>query len=495
MSEQSREGLSGADSDRVPRKDAGPADQTALHERLAAHGQEHVLRFWDALDAASRAQLARQLEAIDLTLLDQLVRGKDQTVDFAELAARAQSPPAIRADGTGADWSVAEARDRGEEVLRGGEVAVLIVAGGQGTRLGFDQPKGMFPVGPLSERTLFEIFADRLKAIARRYGRTVPLYLMTSPATHDETIAYLEAHNYLGLHRDDVQVFCQGTMPAVDRESGKLLLAERDSLALSPDGHGGTVAALARSGALEGMRQRGVRQLFYAQVDNPLVPLADPELIGHHLMAGSEMTTQVVRKRFPMEKVGNVVLVDDRVQIIEYSDLPESAAEMTDEAGNLKLWAGNIAVHVFEVEFLARSADDPQRLPFHRASKKVPYVDARGKRVEPEEPNAIKFERFIFDLLPSAAHAFVVEGIPAEVFAPVKNADGAPTDTPAAASQAIVDLHRGWLEAAGVQVADAVRVEINPQVAMDAVEVAAAVADGRLPAKGTTIEFDYYFSV
>lgn len=469
--------------------------RAALHARLAAYGQEHVLRFWDELDEAGRAQLAGQLDEIDLRLLDRLVRGEDEAVDFAELAARAQSPPSVRADGTGAAWSVAEARARGEEVLRAGQVAVLIVAGGQGTRLGFDQPKGMFPVGPLSERTLFEFFADRLKAIARRYGRTVPLYLMTSPATHDETIAYLEANHYLGLNRDDVQVFCQGTMPAVDRESGKLLLAERDSLALSPDGHGGTVAALQRNGALDDMRRRGVRQLFYAQVDNPLVQLADPELIGHHLMAGSEMTTQVVRKRSPMEKVGNVVLVDDRVQIIEYSDLPEQAAEMTDDAGNLKLWAGNIAVHVFEVDFLVRSADDPERLPFHRALKKVPCLGANGERVEPEEPNAIKFERFIFDLLPSAAHAFVVEGIPAEVFAPVKNADGAPTDTPAAASRAIVDLHRGWLEAAGVRVADGVRVEINPQIAMDAGEVAAAVAEGRLPAKGSNIASDQYFSL
>ncbi|WP_164100730.1 UTP--glucose-1-phosphate uridylyltransferase [Candidatus Laterigemmans baculatus] len=489
MSEQSSESPSGVDAD-----PAGLAERFAgLAERLAAHGQQHVLRFWDQLDAAGRDSLARQLAEVDLELLDQLVRGEDQSVDFGVLAARAEAPPSVRADGTGAEWSVAEARARGEESLRRGEVAVLIVAGGQGTRLGFDQPKGMFPVGPLSGRTLFQFFADRLKAVARRYGRTVPLYLMTSPATHEETLAYLQANDYLGLGRDDVHVFCQGTMPAVDRESGKLLLAERDSLALSPDGHGGTVAALQRSGALEAMRRRGIRQLFYAQVDNPLVPLADPELIGHHLMAGSEMTTQVVRKRFPMEKVGNVVLVDGRVQIIEYSDLPEQAAEMTDEAGNLKLWAGNIAVHVFELEFLARAADDPQRLPFHRATKKVPYVDERGQRVEPEEPNATKFERFIFDLLPSASHAFVVEGIPAEVFAPVKNADGAPTDTPAAAKGAIVDLHRRWLEQAGVNVAAGVQVEINSQLALDAGEVASAVAEGRLPAAGTTIESDQYF--
>lgn len=472
-----------------------PQTVNDLRDHFKAAGQAHVFRFWDQLTDSQQQKLAEQLRSVDLEQLRSLVGGKDTATDFTELAQRAQAPPAVRADGTGAAWSVAEARQHGEEALRNGQVAVMIVAGGQGTRLGFDLPKGMFPIGPVSQRTLFEFFADQLKALQRRYGRPVPLIIMTSPATHDDTLRYLKDTNNLGLPQEQVIVFRQGTMPAVDSKSGQLLLEEPSSLALSPDGHGGSVDALQRSGTLEQLIQQGVQYLFYAQVDNPLVRLGDPEFLGHHIMAGSEMTTLVVRKRYPTEKVGNVVIVDGRVQIIEYSDLPAKAAEACDAEGRLKLWAGNIAVHVMDTDFLRRVANDASQLPFHRANKKVPFIDDDGNLVEPEQPNAIKFERFIFDLLPAAENAFVVEGNQAEVFAPVKNADGAANDTPAAARQQIVDLHKGWLQAAGVQVADDVLVEINPVLAGDAAEVHAAVQSGQLPASGSTITNDHYFTI
>lgn len=464
-----------------------------LREKLASHDQLHVLEYWDSIDDESRSMFLQQLGEVDLDALDRWVAGKSESIDFAALAARAQGPPAVRSDGTGAAWSAAEAALRGEEVLRGGQLAILIVAGGQGTRLGFDAPKGLFPIGPVSQRTLFQTFADQIQGLQRRYGCKIPLLVMTSPATDAQTRIYFESNNYLGLDRDQVIVFQQGTLPAVDAQTGKLLLESKSSLALSPDGHGGTLAALDRSGALKQLRDSGVRYLFYAQVDNPLVPLGDPSLIGHHVMAGSEMTTQVVRKRFAEEKVGNVVHVDGRVQIIEYSDLPLEAAQRQDARGELALWAGNIAVHVFNLDFLDRMVRNADSLPIHRALKKVPFLDNEGVLVQPDEPNAIKFERFIFDLLPAAENAFVVEGKAAEVFAPVKNADGAPTDTPADARRQISALHAQWLCAAGVEVSPGVRVEIHPMLAMDASEVAEAVAQGRLPAAGTVVKEDAYF--
>ncbi len=369
-------------------------------------------------------------------------------------------------------------RQAGEQALAAGRVGVVIVAGGQGTRLGFDQPKGMFPVGPVSGRTLFEFFADALRATSARYNVRIPLYLMTSPLTHEETIRYWSDNHFLGLPREDVRIFCQGTMPAVDAHSGKLLLAAKDSLALSPDGHGGTVAALEKSGCFDDAQARGVDLLSYIQVDNPLVSLCDANLLGHHLMSGSEMTTQVVRKRYAEEKVGNVVMVDGTVRIIEYSDLPAAAAEARGEDGGLKLWAGNIAVHVLDVPFLRRTAAAVDALPFHRAHKIVPYVDESGQEIKPEQPNAIKFERFIFDLLPWAENAFVVEVAPEEAFAPVKNADGAAHDTPAQAKAAISRLHRRWLQSAGVEVAEGVQVEINPRFALSAEELAGKVTAG-----------------
>ena len=359
--------------------------------------------------------------------------------------------------------------------MRDGQVAAVLVAGGQGTRLGFDQPKGMYPIGPVSGRTLFQFFADRLLAVREHYGVQVPWYVMTSDATDAATNEYFQKHRFFGLPETHVRIFKQGTMPAVDASTGKLLLAAPDSLALSPDGHGGTVSALDRSGCLADAKDRGVKHLFYFQVDNPLVTLCDPVFLGHHLMAESEMTTQVVRKRYPTERVGNVVVVDGKVRIIEYSDLPDSAAEAKTEGGEIRLWAGNIAVHVLDVDFIQRMTVGAGALPFHRASKKVSFVDQDGQLSQPQEPNAIKFERFIFDLLPEAKNAFVVEVRPEDAFAPVKNADGAETDTPSLAKQAIVSLHRSWLEAAGATVGDGISVEISPRYSLSPEYLAAKI--------------------
>jgi UDP-N-acetylglucosamine/UDP-N-acetylgalactosamine diphosphorylase len=454
---------------------------------LALHGQEHVLQFWEQLDSHQRGHLQRQIESLDLELLDSLVAGHDQEIDFAKLASQAQAPPAVREDGSGASWTLQQARQRGEEALSRGEVGAVIVAGGQGTRLGFDHPKGMFPIGPVSGRTLFRIFADRLIATRRRYGTRIPLYLMTSDATDQETRNYFESNQFLGLDRSDVVIFQQGTMPAVDAETGRLLLETADSLALSPDGHGGTVTALARHHCLADAAERGVRHLSYIQVDNPLAALCDPTLLGHHLLAESEMTTQVVRKHDPLERVGNVVWADGRVQIIEYSDLPAAVARTRSADGQLQLWAGNIAVHVIEVEFLRRMSASAQSLPFHLARKKVPFLSPEGELIQPETPNAVKFERFIFDLLPEARNAMVVEARPQEAFAPVKNADSADSDTPRTAKAAISQLHRSWLELAGAVVAGGVQVEISPRFALDRQELAA-----RIPAK-LIIDADRYF--
>jgi UDP-N-acetylglucosamine/UDP-N-acetylgalactosamine diphosphorylase len=446
-------------------------DTRSLRKRLAGHGQEHTLQFWDELSSDQQSRLCQQLESVDLDQLARLIAGQDAKQDFAAMAAAADSPPSVRADGSGAAWGLAEAEQRGIAALKAGEVGAVIVAGGQGTRLGFDQPKGMFPLGPVSGRTLFQIFADRLIAINNHYGVRIPCYVMTSEATDAETQAYFKANNYLGLSPEDVLIFQQGTMPAIDSQTGKLLMADRGSLALSPDGHGGTVAALDNGGCFADMELRGIKHLSYIQVDNPLAHLCDPVLIGHHLISGSEMTTEVIRKRYPMERVGNVVMVDGCVQIIEYSDLPESAAEVRTDDGELKLWAGNIAVHMLDVAFLRRMRDSTDALPFHRASKKVDCVDHSGQAVAADQPNATKFERFIFDLLPQAKNAFVVESLPSEAFAPVKNADGAETDTPQLAKAAISDLHRGWLEQAGASVSEQALVEINPKYAISRSEL------------------------
>jgi UDP-N-acetylglucosamine/UDP-N-acetylgalactosamine diphosphorylase len=357
-------------------------------------------------------------------------------------------------------------------------VGAILVAGGQGTRLGFHHPKGMYPIGPLSGRTLFQIHIEKILATARRHKTHVPLYLMTSPATHAETLEFLARHERFGLAVTDLVVFCQGTMPAIEAASGKLLLESPGRLASSPGGHGGMLAAFAASGAMADARRRGIRELFYFQVDNPLVEICGPEYIGYHLLCRSEMTTQVIAKRDPLERVGNVVEVDGRLMVIEYSDLPEDVARRRTPEGGLAVWAGSIAVHVFELGFLERVAEQADALPFHYARKKVACVDGAGRRVVPAEPNALKFERFIFDLMPLAHNAIVVEVAPARAFGPLKNAPGAAEDTPQSVQEQMSAVHRQWLRAAGAEVADDVAVEINPLAALDAEELATKVRPG-----------------
>ena len=452
-----------------------------LLARLQAAGQEHLVAFWDELDDAQRAALAAQIECIDFDLIGRLRQGGQAQEAWAELATRAESPAAIRLADRTPD-RVEKARQRGLESLRAGELGVILVAGGQGTRLGFDHPKGTFPIGPVSQAPLFKILIEKLLARGRAVDRKIPLYLMTSPATHDETANYLSQHDNFGLAASDLQIFCQGTMPAIDAQTGKVLLADRGSISTSPDGHGGMLAALVRSGALANARRRGLRHLFYLQIDNPLVSVGDPEFLGHHLLAESELSSQVVAKRALRDKVGNVVSIDSRLRIIEYSDLNPLADAILDRRmpdGSPVFWAGSIAVHIFELDFLERMSGTAAALPFHLARKVVPHIDsATGKRVEPSQPNAIKFERFIFDLLPSALQAIVVEVDWERAFAPVKNAPGEAFDTPESVKRQMIALAREWVSQAGGKVADGVPVEICPLFAQDAGELAKRISPG-----------------
>ena len=450
-----------------------------LLAELKRFNQQHLVAFWDELSDNERKTLDAQLRSIDFAQLNRLREGHDASPDWAALSARAEPPPAIRLDTSLASLDrQATARAIGEQALKSGKLAMILVAGGQGTRLGFDLPKGMFRIGPISNRSLFEMHVDRLRAVMKEYHVSIPLYIMTSPATDVRTRLFFSENDSFGLGSDQLRIFCQGTMPAVDAETGKVLLSNRGEVALSPDGHGGLLQAMSTHGCLDDAADQGIEHFFYGQVDNPMVEICDPVLIGHHIQAGSELTTQVVRKWTPTDRVGNVVMIDGRVQTIEYSDLPESAGKQTNPDGSLKLWAGNIAVHVFKHRFLDRVQHSVQGLPFHRAKKTVTTIDDQGKPIETKVANAIKFERFIFDLLPLAERALVVEADAASVFAPVKNAEGAATETPTATRQAISNLHRGWLKAAGATLGEQNVIEIHPNWALNAEAVAKKIAPG-----------------
>ena len=453
----------------APMTHAPPAD---LVHRLKLHGQDHVLAGWDDLTLADRVALVGQLAGIDLTELDALYLRKGEP--HTALPPRDRIAPLPVEDGGAVPPSAIAI---GEEALRAGEVAVLLVAGGQGSRLGSDAPKGTFPVCPVSNASLFQVHAEKVLALSRRYGRPVPFLVMTSPATHTDTEAFFFKHRFFGLAREQVTFFQQGTMPALDLATGKLLLDRPGTLALSPNGHGGTLTALADSGLLAGLKTRGVKHVFYFQVDNPLVNVCDPVFVGRHIETGSEASAKVVFKEQPGEKVGILALVDGRCAIIEYSDLPADMAAERDETGTLRFRAGSPAIHVFGVPFLERVTTGAGRLGYHIARKKVPYFDpATGTRVTPTAENALKFELFVFDALPLAERWYAVSARREDEFAPLKNATGA--DSPETVKAALIDRARRWLTAAGADVPDGTPVEISPLYALDAAELRSKLPPG-----------------
>jgi UDP-N-acetylglucosamine/UDP-N-acetylgalactosamine diphosphorylase len=494
-------------------------DELIASYRAANQGQ--VFAFWDQLSAAERTELAAQAAEIDLAEVDRLNR----TLVFksagggANLDGLAPAPVTMLPANGGDAAAWARARTLGEDALRAGRVAAFTVAGGQGTRLGYDGPKGTFKVTPLKQKPLFQVFAEKIKAAGLRYGRPLHWFIMTSHANHAQTEAFFADHKYFGLDHGRVHFFRQGRMPAVGFD-GKILLETTGSLALSPDGHGGSLRALHRSGALDLMKAENVDTLSFFQVDNPLVRCVDAEFIGFHLDAKSEMSSKMVPKAYPEEKVGHFCLQDGKIVVVEYSDMPVSMQRETLANGALRYSAGSIAIHVIDREFARRMAGghspelgvkgselggaepltpNPElltgagtpALPFHRADKKIVTVDASGQPVKPEKANGVKFEMFVFDAIPYARNSIVIETARADDFSPVKNAEG--LDSPKTCREDQLRQFARWLKSAGAGVTTdatglpSATVEVSPLFGYDAETFATrwnalaakpAVADG-----------------
>jgi UDP-N-acetylglucosamine/UDP-N-acetylgalactosamine diphosphorylase len=437
-------------------------------------GQGHVFAYFDQLSPEAQQGLLAQAAEVDLAEIGRLTRtllSKDAAAGV-NLDGLSPAPYELRPEhgGTAADWTAAKAA--GEAALRAGRVAAFTVAGGQGTRLGYDGPKGTFPVTPLKQKTLFQVFAEKIAAAGRRYGRPLHWFIMTSHQNHAATEAFFAAHEFFGLDPARVHCFRQGRMPAVGFD-GKILLETTGALALSPDGHGGSLRALHRSGALDLMEREGIDTLSYFQVDNPLVRCIDPAFVGWHLRRGSEMSSKMVPKAYPEEKVGHFCRQNGRLVVVEYSDLPMTVQRETDDRGDLRYPAGSIAIHLLDREFVRRMATggDGVTLPFHRADKKIPTIDAAGAPVKPEKANGVKFEMFVFDALPFAKNPVVVETLRADDFSPVKNAAGA--DSPATCRDDQLRQFARWLNAGGAGLAtDAsgrpeLTVEVSPLFGYD----------------------------
>ncbi|CAN5438553.1 UDPGP type 1 family protein [soil metagenome] len=459
-----------------------PTDASLLKENLAKIGQQHLLRFWDQLNDSQRGKLAAQVQSLDLDNVAELI---ETQVKRKALIALPKEIKPVNAYPRVPDASrrklYIDAERRGHELSREGKVGAFLVAGGQGTRLGYDGPKGEYPVTPIKQKPLFQLFSEQLLAHARDAMHAIPWYIMTSDANDAATRAFFEKHRYFGYPKQDVFFFQQGMMPAFSTD-GKVLLGEKDSLALSPDGHGGSLRALARSGALADMKKRGVEHLSYFQVDNPLVHAIDPLFIGLHDLTGSEMSSKTIPKANALEKVGNFVIGDGVLQVIEYSDLPESLAIQTEPGGALRFNSGSIAIHALRTSFIERlNSGGKLSLIWHRAEKKVPFIDEAGTLIKPDKPNAVKLEQFVFDAIPLANNAIVYTTDRGEEFSPVKNAEG--VDSPVTSRRDQIRRAARWLQEAGVNVPmkngepDAT-IEISPLFATSAAQLKSRPVQG-----------------
>lgn len=447
-----------------------------MRQRCEAAGQRHLLRFWPGLSDDERDALLADLEQIDFVpiqrLVETCVRNIPPHADFQRIE---PAPFVPRPDPDHPSDETHAARDEGWSLLRAGRVAALTVAGGQGTRLGFAGPKGCLPVSPIRRKPLFQLFAEQILATERRVGHPIRWYIMTSPGNDDATRAFFREHRAFGLDPGNVVFFPQGVMPAFAPD-GRILLDQPHRVALSPDGHGGSLLAMARRGVLAEMAAHGIEYISYFQVDNPLVRCLDPLFVGLHAQRGSEMSSKMVPKSDDLERVGNFVLADGHVRVIEYSDLPDSLAHARNPDGSRRFDAANLAIHVLSRGFVERLTRDAEAfgLPWHRAEKKVPCIDlGTGQRIEPAEPNAIKLEAFIFDALPlTQTPSLILETDRTEEFSPVKNATG--VDSLETAQRDMVRRAARWLDVAGASVprrADgepAHPIEISPLAALSA---------------------------
>lgn len=461
----------------------GAEDQTLVSKFLEAD-QGHLFDDWEDLDSTGRRGLLDDLSRIDLGFLQQLVSDHLTSDPESLPVATPTPPPMIPLDDSGRE----EAKKLGLESLSRGEVGVMLLAGGVGTRLGHPGPKGSYPLLPLTQMTLFQFFAESLLRRQKEVGTAIPWWIMTSPSNHEETLQYFRDHQFHGLNSSDVIILPQEELPVIDPRRGKILRKGPGKILFSPDGHGGAIRLMQRHADL--FRQRGIRHVYTHQVDNPLAPIGDPELVGLHQIHGSQFSSKAVAKTDPDEKVGVFCQTGEHLRIIEYSELGNEERNRRDDDGKLSFRAGNVAMHVIDLDFvLGDEAGNTPALPmpFHMAKKSVKHwID--GEWSESETPNSVRFETFIFDVLPLSDQAIVVEASRSLEFAPVKNRDG--NDSPETSRLALQMLWADWLEAAGYTLernedgSPSRTLEISPKVAVDKDQFIAAFESLEIPEEG-----------
>jgi len=434
-----------------------------IRAKLENSGQEHLLQFWSDLDTEEQNSLSKQINAIDLAAINtyfKRIQANKTAGDTVDDKLEPLEPDVCGSINRTSEEQINTYRDIGLEKISSGEVAVLLLAGGQGTRLGVDYPKGMYNVGLPSRKCLYQLQGERIVRIEevaqRRFNKQghVPWYIMTSEATKGKTSDYFAKKNYFGLKKENVIFFEQNTLPCVSFD-GKIILENKSKIAKAPDGNGGLYRALNTSGIIEDMTKRGIKHIHVYCVDNILIKMADPVFIGYCVSKDAQCGNKCVEKMMPTEAVGVVGKVDGKYQVVEYSEITLKTAQLRNAEGRLKYNAGNICNHYFTIDFLTdivRNHDG--ELTHHVAKKKIPHITTEGELVKPSKPNGIKMEKFVFDVFRFAERFCSWEVLREDEFAALKNADGASDSTPTTCRHSLYDQHYRYILNAGGRFSD-----------------------------------------
>lgn len=399
--------------------------------------QDHLVEAHQQAEGQALIDLESQINALDIPLLQKLLQAQSSEV-IPNSGSVGPHPFERMEKYTPAQKIKWQAQ--GQQLISQGKLGVLLVAGGQGSRLGFEGPKGAFKFDLPSGASLFQLHAQRILGLGQQIGVQIPWAIMTSPQNHLETLKHFEENDYFGLANEQIEFFQQGTLPAISLE-GKILLESPYKIQTAPDGNGGCFQAFHQSGIFDQWTQRGIEHLFIFSVDNCLARPLDPTFVGFYHTQGCLSASTVVRKAYPEERVGIFALKDQQPTVIEYSELSESQVTELDQEGKLAYDGGNMAIHIINMAVLGDAGKSP--LPYHKAIKKIPYWDGKDM-CHPEEPNACKFEQFMFDIFPRCENMALFEVPRQEWFAPIKNAQD--QDSPASARKLLLNLHTHWIQ-------------------------------------------------
>ena len=396
---------------------------------LKKYNQEHLLNSYDLLDNNKKRELLNQIKTIDFELISHLY----DTTKQKKQNCSDEITPMEYLDKYKLGDKYKYYENIGKEAIKEGKLAAVTMAGGQGTRLGYNGPKGTYDIGLDSHKSLFELLADNLKQEGKKYGVIIPWFIMTSRENNKDTVEFFDKHKYFGYQKNkNIFFFEQGELPMMDTE-GKILIGEDGLVKLAADGHGGIYESLVKTKMTNKMRELGVEWVFIGGVDNCLVKMVDPVLMGIAIDKKVTVACKSVVKDNPHEKVGVFCRRNGKPNVIEYSEITDEMAEAVDENGELLYGESHILCNLFSIDAIERMGAEP--LPYHVAYKKAKYIDKDGNLVVPDSPNAYKFEAFLFDAFGEVDDMAILRVKREEEFAPVKNSDEKGVDCPKTARE------------------------------------------------------------